>query len=92
MCSGKFCRLKKHFLKLLAEAAINVVNAGPRVKCAVFSKKNKQNRFFLKYDQGICFFEETQNSIQDVIGDVSYPGTFFFNTNVCLCPFIEEQR
>ena len=35
--------------------------------------EQQTNSFFLKFGQGI-FFAETKKSIQDVIGDVYYPG------------------
>ena len=42
----------------------------------VSGAKNKSIRFFLKSDQMILVFEDTQKSIEDFNGNVFCPGTY----------------
>ena len=44
---------------------------------------NQINSFFLAFDQGVCLFEESPKSIQDVIGDVYFPGKHCSNREKC---------
>ena len=45
--------------------------------------EDQTNSFFLSPGQGVYIFEETPNSIQDVIGDVYCPGKYCFNRENC---------
>ena len=67
MCSDILCVHKKTFQFL--EKKTNIVfNAGLHVRPAIFSLKYKQNCFSWSFVKR--FFEETNNSIQDIFGDV----------------------
>ena len=73
MIWGKIC-VHKRLLKLSTEAIINVLNDRPSVRSALFFLRNKR-MVFLECDRGI-FFEQTQKSIQNVIGVVFFLGGF----------------
>ena len=45
--------------------------------------EDQRNSFFLSFGQGAYIFEETPKSIQDVIGDVYFPGKYCFNREKC---------
>ena len=72
-CVQIYFACTKRLFNLSRQTIINVHSARPRVKCALFPLKNKQNAFFLQIRQANFIFEETQKSIQDVIGDVCCP-------------------
>ena len=38
---------------------------------------------FLWFGQGVYIFEERAETIQDVLGDVYFPGQYFFNREKC---------
>ena len=67
-----FVCTKRH-PNLLKKSTINAFGARPRVRWAIFPFKTKQTRFSWSLVKGLIFFEETEKSIQDVIGDVWCP-------------------
>ena len=69
MCSGILC-VHKICFNLSAEATLNVFNASPCVRCAVFPLRNQKTRFVSRFRQKIFIFEDLQKSFQDVIGEV----------------------
>ena len=50
--------------------------------------------FFLSFGQGVCIFEESPKSIQDVIGDGYCPGKYCFSREKCesLGGFVRTPR
>ena len=50
---------------------------------AQYPYEEQTNSFLLSFGQGVYSFEESPKSIQDVIGDVFYPGKFCFNSGKC---------
>ena len=72
----------KRVFNLSAEAIINARNAR---LCQVCNNpfEDQKNSFFLSFGQGVYVFQETPESIQDVIGDVYCPGKYCSNREKC---------
>ena len=53
------------------------------VPSAHYSIDDQTISFFLSFGQRVCIFEESPNSIQDVIGDLYCPGKYCRNREKC---------
>ena len=49
----------------------------------IFPFEDQTNSFFLSHGQGVYIFEESPKSMQDVIGDVYFPGRYCSNRGKC---------
>ena len=72
----------KRLFNLSAEAIIDARNAHVcQMRNIPF--EDQKNSFFLSIGPGVYIFEENPKSIQDVIGDVYWPGEFCLNKEKC---------
>ena len=84
---GSFACTRRLF-NISAEAIINVLEARPTVTWAIHPFKNKQNLFSRSVTKGFTFLEK-QKSMQDVIGDVFYPGRYCSRQK---CVYVMEKK
>ena len=76
-CSSILCLHVKTFQSLGKSNNRCLQCARPRARWGVFPLKNKRLRFFLKCDRGVFKFEETQESIEDITGDILCPEKYY---------------
>ena len=69
VCSGKLCMHKKTF-KYLGRSDYQCPQCTSSCQLRNIPSEEQTNYFFLICNQGIDIFEETQKSIQHLIGDV----------------------
>ena len=72
-CSGKLCLHKKTF-QSFGRSDYQCPQCGSVCQVRNLPFEDQTNSFFLSLGQGVYIFEESPNSVQDVIGDVFCPG------------------
>ena len=81
-CPGKLCMHKKTF-QSLGRSDYQCPQCASVCQVRNIPFECQTNSFFLSLDQGVYIFEETQKSIQDVIGYVFCPGKYCSNREKC---------
>ena len=81
-CLGKFCFHKKTFHSL-GRSDYQCPQCGSVCQVHNIPSDDQTNSFFLSVGQGVYIVEESPKSVQDVIGDVYYPGKYCSNRKKC---------
>ena len=81
-CSGGLCLHKKTF-KSLGRSDYQCPQCGSVCQVRNIPFEEQTNSFFLSLGQGVYIFEESPKSVEDVIGDVYYPGKNCLNREKC---------
>ena len=81
-CLRKLCLHKKTF-QSLGRNDYQCPQCGSVCQVRNIPFDGQTNSFFLSPSQGVYIFEESPNSVQDVIGDVCCPGKYCFNREKC---------
>ena len=93
MCLGKLCLHKKTF-QSLGRSDYQCPQCGFVCQMRNTPFEEQINSFFLSLGQGFYIFEERPKSIQEVIGDVYFPGEFCLNKEKCesIGGYVSTQR
>ena len=81
-CLGKICLHKKTF-QSLSRSNYKCPQCGSVFQVRNITFEEQTNSFFLSLGQGVYIFEESPESVQDVIGDVYCPGKYCSNREKC---------
>ena len=81
-CLGKLSFHKKTF-QSLGRSDYQCLQCASVCQARIILFANQTNSFFLSFDQRVYIFGESPKSIQDVIGDVYYPGKYCSNREKC---------
>ena len=81
-CSCKLCMPKKTF-QSLGKNDYQCPQCGPVCQVRNIPFKDQRNSFFLSLGHGVYIFEESQKSVEGVIGDVYCPGKYCSNREKC---------
>ena len=81
-CSGKLCLHEKTF-QSLGRNDYQCPQCTSVCQVLNIPFEDQTNTFFLSIGQGVYTFEETQKSIQDIIGNVYCPGKYCSNREKC---------
>ena len=92
-CLGKLCLHKKTF-QSLGRSDYQCPQCGYVYQVRKIAFEDQTNSFFLPLVQGVYIFEESSNSVQDVIGDISCPGKYCSNREKwdSLCGYVITPR
>ena len=81
-CLGKVC-LHKNTFQSLGRSDHECPQCASVCQVQNIPFEEQTNSFFLSFGRGVYIFEESPQSIQDVIGDVYCPGKYCFNREKC---------
>ena len=81
-CLGKVC-LHKKTLQSLGRSDYQCPQCASVCQVRNIPFEEQTNSFFLSSGQGVYIFEESPKLIQDVIGDVYFPGKYCSNREKC---------
>ena len=81
-CLGKRCLHKKNF-QSLGRSDYQCPQCGSVCQVRNIPFEDQTNSFFLSLGQGVCIFEESPKSVQDIIEGVSFPSKYCSNREKC---------
>ena len=81
-CLGKLCLHEKTF-QSLGRSDYQCPQCGSVCQVRNFPFDDQTNSFFLSHGQGVCIFEKSSKSDQDVVGDIYCPGKYCSNRAKC---------
>ena len=81
-CLGKLCLHKKTF-QSLGRSDYQCPQCASVCQVRNIPFEDETNSFFLSFGAGVYIFEESAETIQDVIGDVYCPGKYCLNREKC---------
>ena len=81
-CSGRLCQHKKT-LQSVGRSDYQCLKCASVCQVRSILFEDKTNSFFLSFGQGVYTFQGSPKSVQDVIGDVYFPGKYCSNREKC---------